>query len=317
MKKFSIIILILLPFFLIYFVSLAGKIYSTYTSTNLETLVIKDKNHTFEEGEILELRVGIEEESSHYIMLEFNPENASNKTYSIAKYDESVIKFTRGNKDDGIIEAVGEGVTHLIFTSLWNSSITTELTVRVFDDQLRDFNLQSKELSVKVGGKADIKPTYVPYNPVEEQKGFIYTSQNPSIATVNQYGTVTGVSIGETYIVVKSKYLGEEKLVKVTVTEHGAGEAYFTLENSKGVDYVAWSEKQIDLFDWIAIEGAATKKDFKFHVEEYTGSINTTNLQNDGILIFNEKGSFVTVGLYRKSVSIENRIDTISIRYFG
>ncbi len=307
MKKFSIIILILLPFFLIYFVSLAGKIYSAYSSIELISMSIRDSDHTFEEGEILEMRV----EESHYIEIEFNPDNASNKSYTVAKYDESVISYN----NHGLIEAVGEGVTTLIFTSLSNSSIFTELTVHVRDDQLRDFTLPTSEINIKIGGKEQINPVYEPKNPVEEQKGFTYTSLDPSIATVDSNGYVTGVSEGETYIVVKSTYLGKEKQVKVKVSEHGAGSAYFNLEKEEGYSYAIWHEDTIELYDHITIVNGS-RKDYVFDVTSANG-VDTTYLESDGILRFTQKGVLVTVNLYRKTSDSKVKIDDISIKYIA
>lgn len=74
-----------------------------------------------------------------------------------------------------------------------------------------DLNVLDKRINVNVGKDIQINTKLAP---LDATKQLQYESANPEIATVNQDGVVTGVSIGTTVITVR---LNDEKYIKVPV----------------------------------------------------------------------------------------------------
>ena len=117
---------------------------------------------------------------------------------------EGVGKFSIDNPTIATVDASGKitglsaGVTNLVFTAASGLQIRTTLHVLGLPTKL---NLDSTELTLGVGATATLKVTLE-----EDEAGDIaFASDHPEIATVNEKGTITAVSIGTAVITVSAE----------------------------------------------------------------------------------------------------------------
>ena len=82
--------------------------------------------------------------------------------------------------------------------------------------KLEKIVLDKKEITILINEKRKINVTFVPENATD--KAIKWTSSNPSVAIVNEYGIVSSLSVGETDIIVSASNIGIKESCHVTVT---------------------------------------------------------------------------------------------------
>ena len=121
------------------------------------------------------------------------PDNATFKEVSFASSDTNVLTVT--NK--GLIEAIDEGTAKILITVYGNKALNMELEIEVCINPYIDGEYL-EETYVVANQTTQLDATLV--GDVSDK--LVWSSKTPSIATVDSYGTVTGVKEGLAEIVV-------------------------------------------------------------------------------------------------------------------
>lgn len=322
MKKFSIIILLLMPFFLIYLVSFVGKIFNEFQHVALIGFVITgEDNREFVSGDTLTMQVG----TDYYVKVECDPDNATNPEYDVKNvdYDGDPNDFVVSYSKQSLITANKVGQAKLSFVSLYDTDIKFDLNINVVDDQLRDFTIVNADknneinLGLKTRDQKYIQIKYDPEGTTMEQRGVSFESQDTSIATVTSDGLVKPVSVGKTKVIVTSLYNPEiSKAVTINVTEHPTKAAYFDYySHLKDTDYFVLNKgNTIDFKEYVKINsGTISQLRFKFAGETPSeDDADTSKFEKDGILTFKKAGLLVTVKLYVLDKDMES---TMTVKY--
>lgn len=156
--------------------------------------------------ETLELEIGDEAQLEAVV----NPAEATNKTLYFASSRPKVLTID----ENGMMFAVSEGSADITVTSEYDGNIIAVCKVTVVPVALADIEI-TEALSVYETMDAAIEIKFTPENTTN--KKVIYTSGNTSVATVDENGIVTGVSEGETDIIVTTDDGGVAKTCHVTV----------------------------------------------------------------------------------------------------
>lgn len=323
MKKFSIIILLLMPFFLIYLVSFVGKIYNEFQNIALIGFIITGEDgHVFESGETLTMQVG----TDYYVKVECDPDNTTNPEYDVKNvdYDGDPNDFVVNYSKQSLITANKVGEAKLSFVSLYSTDIKFDLNINVVDDQLRDFTITNADknneinLGLKTRDQKYIQIKYDPEGTTMEQRGVSFESQNISIATVTSDGLVKPVSVGKTKIKVTSLYNPEiSKTVTINVTEYPTKAAYFDYYSRlKDTDYYVLNKgNTIDFREFVTLQSGTTKSQLRFKFAGQAPSedeADISKLEKEGILEFKKAGLLVTVKLYVLDKDMES---SMTVKY--
>ena len=138
--------------------------------------------------------------SSTNIVAVVEPDDATDKDLIWTSSNPSVATVDSNGKVTGV--SVG---TAIITAKTKDGKVTATCTVNIVSDSVPVSNiiLDHENISVEVGSTAQLLATIEPENATE--RDLIWESSNPSIATVDENGKVTGVSEGEVIITVKTK----------------------------------------------------------------------------------------------------------------
>lgn len=80
-----------------------------------------------------------------------------------------------------------------------------------------NIKLNKNEISLDIGGSFNLKVTLTPSSGKEKIN---YESENPSVATINEFGLISGISTGSTKILVSVEGTDLKEECKVIVTEN-------------------------------------------------------------------------------------------------
>ena len=127
------------------------------------------------------------------------PDNAKNKSVTWNSSNESVATVNNRGK----VIAVGAGTATITATTV-DGGLTATCTVNVTQKvvAVTGVSLSADELTINLGETGSLVATVLPRNATNKE--VIWTSTDPSIATVDENGVVSGVSAGETIITVKT-----------------------------------------------------------------------------------------------------------------
>ena len=139
------------------------------------------------------------------------PDDAWNKTVVWSSSDETVATVDQ----TGMVTAVAPGECVITATSA-DSAVVDRCTV-VVTEPVDGISLNFTEATVYTGEKIVIIPTVTPVD--ADNKSVTYLSSDPSVATVDTNGIVTGVSGGSAIILVTTVERGLVASCKVTVYE--------------------------------------------------------------------------------------------------
>ena len=156
------------------------------------------------------------------------PEDATNKNVSWTSSNSDVATVD----ENGKVTAVGEGHTFIVVTSTDDDNKTATCDVIVESVvPVTSVKLNKNELELAKGDSEQLTATVEPENATN--KNVIWSSDNPSIATVDENGKVTAVNAGETTIYAHSEdnqYISNSCEVTVVIPVTGV---YFTNDQLK------------------------------------------------------------------------------------
>ena len=158
-----------------------------------------------------EIRVG---EGTKTFKAKVEPENADDKgiTWSSSKPEVATV-----DASTGVVTAVASGTTYITATSTADSTKTDRklVTVTTPVTGIKWINIAT---SVKLGETAQFTASVLPE--AADDKGVNYSTDKPSIATVDASGVVTGVAVGTATITASSSADTTKKVTQeITVTK--------------------------------------------------------------------------------------------------
>lgn len=141
------------------------------------------------------LTVGEQKET----MVKVLPENAANKALKWTSSDKNVASVDQSGK----ITAIGSGSCTITVNSIENSEIKSTILVNVKNTaEVTEIRLSKYEINISVGQSDISRVTMLPSTAVNKKE--LWITSNSSIATVDKYGWIHGVSEGECTITVSS-----------------------------------------------------------------------------------------------------------------
>lgn len=116
----------------------------------------------------------------------------------------------------GLVTAISPGTTYIyVYSKISDASNAPYCVVTIKESTPTGVSLPST-LSLVIGKSKTLTPTVTPSG---ASTSFSWSSDNNDIATVNPYGTVTGVKVGKTKVRVKTDVGGYTAYCNVTVKE--------------------------------------------------------------------------------------------------
>lgn len=202
MKKIVVILLLILPFVLIYSISFTGKILSEYTHIYVERLALVDEEENeLSAGHVITLGRG----ETYTMNVKVWPELASNQTFTISNSDKTVCEI---DEKTNVITALDYGTSDVVLTSK-DRPISYAFRVRVFDEDIQEIQVDKKELVLNEGQKETINTVIIPSTTLPENRNLVYESDDKDVATVNANGEVTARSPGVATITIRSDHREE------------------------------------------------------------------------------------------------------------
>lgn len=318
MKKVVIILLLVLPFILIYFISVTGRILEKYSHIYVESLKIQD----LEDNDIIpnkpnEIRVG----NSKQFKIVIGPELASNPSVLISCYNNDICSYTEEN---GIltVTALKYGQTTIIVSSVDRTNITASFIVKVIDDVPTGLQFAQKEMTAMPGKTYDITPpSFIPSTTKEQFKGLVWESSDEEIVKIVDAngGRIKALKEGEVIITAKSIFNSEIfATIKVNVTNQKFTDVYFDYYDTSA--YVV-NDKEFNLYSIIKYsdnfmnqypEEERTNQYF-FKLETNVSGVDVSKL-SDGLIVFDDSKSviLIKIGIYMVS-DPDSQVDLITI----
>lgn len=301
MKKIVVILLLILPFVLIYSISFTGKILSEYTHIYVERLALVDEeSNEYEEGVTIKLTKGQE----YVLNVKVFPELASNQEFTISNSDKSVCEV---DEENYVIKGIGYGTSQIVLTSK-DKPITFTFYIKVSDDHIKEIAVSKSDVELGVGKTETVDIQILPSTTLQEYRNVVWSSEDTTIATVNSNGTIKGVGVGETWIVVSSDY-NEQVFTRIKVTV-SSGQVYVVSFNVGGTTLIV-EENTLDLkpLTEITVQGYT---DLKYKVTTNVANADQTQIA-EGVVTFLKKG------VYKMEVTLvyegETYTDTLTVLY--
>lgn len=158
-------------------------------------LVIEEKVIKVEKIELQMSEVTVAKGDTLHFSATVYPEDANNTAVNWTSSDPSVLTVDK----EGVVTAVGGGHATITATAADGSDVSAscEVTVVILVEEIK---LGSKLYSVKKGSTVRAAATIVPVE--ADNRKVTWSSADPTIATVDKEGVITGVSVGKTTITV-------------------------------------------------------------------------------------------------------------------
>lgn len=197
----------------------------------VEEIRLEPASLTLDPGKTADYYNGFEATTRPYTYKVF-PANAANQNMTVSSSDENIVtvsnqySFLQGKYYT--ITAVAPGSASITFAAEDGSGISAVLPVTVnAPTAVESIALSITENTVYEGEEFSLYPVFTPANATNQQVS--WSSSNPNVATVDEYGKVTGVSAGTAVITVTSADGGFTATCTVTVSQ-------LVLETSATVD---------------------------------------------------------------------------------
>ena len=159
----------------------------TPTPKEIESLNFTNKNISVEKGDTLGL------------IVEIKPIELKDEKLSWKSSDSSVVTVD----SNGVIKGVSEGEATITVTSSNGKKATCIVKVTTKEIPVEDITISVSEDSVEVGDMIQLKATIIPSDATNRE--LVWSSSDPSIATVDSKGVVRGIKNGKVTITVKTK----------------------------------------------------------------------------------------------------------------
>ena len=312
MKKAIVIILLILPLLLIYFISFTGQVLSKYTHINVERItVVNDVGDEYKENDYI--KIGLND--TFLLRVKVYPELASNKKVSISNSNKKVCTIDEQTMQ---VTGIDYGEATFIISSVDRYFVQYVINIKVAEDKMTDFVLSKTNVEISIGKSEEIGVEVVPRTALSRYRDLIWESEDVTVAKVSQNGVITGVSAGETRIKVYSKTFEIDDVpivhyVNVKVILNLGKGVWFNTDTQTGKLYKVTSNT-LDLKEITVINDVAdcTFDDIYYTIDTYYSDeeIDTTQLQN-GIIIF-KKNVAIKVSLHA-NISSGNNYDFINI----
>lgn len=142
----------------------------------------------------------------------FTPADTTNQDVTFYSSNEAVATID----NDGLVTGVAVGEAVLIGRSDDGAMVATAtVTVVRAPILVEDFTIEPSAAEVEVGSTFYINPVFTPVD--ADNQNVTYQSADATIATVDEYGLVTGVSVGKTTIICQSEEGNINAVCNVTV----------------------------------------------------------------------------------------------------
>jgi uncharacterized repeat protein (TIGR02543 family) len=132
---------------------------------------------------------------SETLIATVTPTDATNKNVSWVTSNSAVATVS-----NGVVSAKSFGSAMIIVIALADGNISATCAVNVSPISVTDVSLNKDTLVLDAGGMETLTATVSPYNATN--KGVLWSSSAPSVATVSPNGMVTGVSAGSATITI-------------------------------------------------------------------------------------------------------------------
>ena len=286
MKKIVIILLLVLPFILIYSISFTGKILSEYAHIYVERIVLLDETEKeYEQGSLIKLGKGQE----YVLNVKIFPELASNKEFTVSNSNQTVCEI---DEETYTVKGLEYGVSQIVLTSK-DRPVSFSFGIKVSDDHIQSISVSKTEVRLGVGKSEGVDIEILPITTLQEYRDVTWSSADEGIAKVNANGIIKGVSVGETFVKVSSSYNPQVFTeIKVIVTQDIVYPVSFNLSEETLVTY----ESVLDLsaLTKITVEGYS---DLKYKVTAGEANADLTQI-SQGIV------TFKAYGVYKIEVSL-------------
>ena len=158
-----------------------------------------------------------ENDPTFKLWVNFTPANTTNCNITWTSSNENVLKFSSANVSEGVCVGTftikGLGSTVITAKTQDGSNLQASCTIKFC---LSDINLTPASKQVYINETTAISAAMSPS--IGKNSDLIWTSSNPTIATVDSNGVVTGISLGTTTITAKAKDPGTYNEIKDTCT---------------------------------------------------------------------------------------------------
>lgn len=188
----------------------------------------RPKEVSLEKISLNQERVELKSADSFQLTLTFTPENAFNKEVIWSTNDTNVASVS----ETGLVRAHNIGQASITARNP-KYNITATITVEVSPVNMAKISLSKNSLQLLIGSFEALTAVILPENTTN--KSLKWTSEDPSIATVNENGRVDAINAGSTIITVKNEEgdLSEKVTVNVLPIQISAltlNKNSFTLE---------------------------------------------------------------------------------------
>ena len=302
MKKIVVILLLVLPFILIYSISFTGKILSEYTHIYVESLtLIDEEKNELPQGHVITLSKG----ETYPLQVKILPELASNQAFSVSNSNKEVCQI---DTETNVITALEYGVSDIVLTSK-DRPITYSFHVRVFDAEIQAIEVDKTEITLEKGKTEAIHVNIIPSTTLPQFRNLIYTSNDDSVAKINANGVITAIGEGETIIVISSDYKPEVyATIKITVFEVDEPIISFNTNTGGILHKIKLSDGGLDLraLTVINVEGYT---DLQYTVTKKPAALDETQI-GEGVVTFLEEGVYTI----EASILYQGKIEKATIR---
>lgn len=349
MKKVSITLLLVLPFILIYAISILGKIYASVAHVAPEYVAIFVDDVRQEEGFML--NYDLDENGYDPIPLDIRvmPELASNRSYKVDNSNTKASKIVVNEEtNEASLYLLDKGVSTYTVSSIEKPNLKCTFKVNVEFGLIRGIeffdpvnpSLNIVEMNLPLGRQKDVAVEYLPATTRKEFKDIDWTFESdghsmeemgeffPIQVIKNEDNTsqinLLGLNVGEVLVTATCKARPEisaQLLVKVTAKDE-TSRAYFNYFNAE------YAMNVIDgTFDFKS-EGGSDEGKILFNDDSLTyddivikcksPNFNQEKL-NDLVLEFTGSVTeVVTVELYIKEANgkIGPKVDAIDVRFY-
>ncbi len=227
-----------------------------------ESISIKPNNHDMIVGQTFEISV------------EILPLNTTDKSVLWESSNPEVVEVD----ENGTIIALNAGSSIITATSNSNPELHAECNINVSSVLVESITLDCSEKRLYVGDTFEIHADVYPYNAADKSLSWI--SDNPEVASVDENGKVTAVSVGEAIISAKSVD-GSDVSAECKVT----------------VDPVSASAVTLNVADMTLLVGQSDKLTATVSPENVTDKTITWASDNETIASVDENGLVTALGV--------------------
>lgn len=143
------------------------------------------------------------------------PADATNKEVIWESSDTRVATV----EESGLVTAVGSGTAHITCRAQ-NGDVTASCTINVYQ-QVMQIQLNYHKLTVRKGSVLWLYASVIPDTAVNKE--IVWSSSDPKVASIDEYGQITALASGKTTITVTSTDTGAQDTCELTVSEAVTG----------------------------------------------------------------------------------------------